>query len=758
MSNSHTHTPLSPHTDHGDHHSYLPDITRAPFFFGMDRKKVILLSCVATVVALISVLCIWAVYQYILRDLPNPDKLRNFQSTSLSSHIYDRNGVPLYEVFEDQNRTAVSYASLPKYVGQAAIAIEDKDFYKHSGISLLSGVMRAMRDMTFRRQGLQGGSTITQQLVKQALLTPERTIIRKVKEIILAFGVERKFNKDQILEMYLNQIPYGGSAYGIEEASNMYFGKSAKDLTISEAAFLAGLPQAPSKYSPYANPELAKSRRNDVLLKMLEQKYITQKQYDESKKSDLVVKPPHVSIKAPHFVFYVKNILDEEFGDELVGKGGLNIYTTLDLGIQEEAEKIVKEELEKVKSLNVGNAASLVTRPVTGEILAMVGSADYFASPSGSFNVVTAVNRQPGSSIKPINYAIALDQKIITPASVLVDTATCFSTTTRSYCPRNYEGGFNGPTQIRFALGNSNNIIAVKVMALNTVDTFIASSSAFLIDTFQKDPSRYGLSLTLGGGELPMYELAQAYSTFPNRGKPRKVQSILKITDPRGKVLYKFEDPNYVKDVKIPLSMPNYLAMTGKRAVSEETAYLISHILLDDNARSRAFGPHSLLNIKDHPGVSVKTGTTDEKRDNWTIGYSPNFLVAVWVGNNDNTPMNPWLASGVTGAAPIWNRIMTAVLKDQPDLWPTKPETVVGRQVCSDGRMKDGDGGDCPDSRFEFFTAGTENVRTATTTREQIWVNRDTDKQAKEGEDGAELREKNVMKDKFSTYCLDCAH
>jgi membrane carboxypeptidase/penicillin-binding protein PbpC len=198
--------------------------------------------------------------------------------------------------------------------------------------------------------------------------------------------------------------------------------------------------------------------------------------------------------------------------------------------------------------------------------------------------------------------------------------------------------------------------------------------------------------------------------------------------------------------------------MTGKRAVSEETAYLISHILLDDNARSRAFGPHSLLNIKNHSGVSVKTGTTDEKRDNWTIGYSPNFLVAVWVGNNDNTPMNPWLASGVTGAAPIWNRIMTAVLKDQPDLWPTKPETVVGRQVCSDGRMKDGDGGDCPDSRFEFLTSGTENVRTSTTTREQIWVNRDTDKQAKEGEGGAELREKNVMKDKFSTYCLDCAH
>ena len=762
MSNSHNHTPLTHdvHTGdhHNNHHTHRPHSKAEPILFGIRRSRVILLSVVSTLFALLCVLGIWSIYRYILKDLPSPDKLSNFQSTQLSSHIYDRNGVLLYEIFDDQNRTAIKLATLPKFVGQSAISIEDKDFYKHSGVSLFSGIIRAIRDMTVRRQGLQGGSTITQQLVKQALLTPERTVIRKIKEVILAFAVEKQFKKDQILEMYLNQIPYGGSAYGIEEASNMYFGKGAKSLTIAESAFLAGLPQAPSKYSPYANPELAKSRRNEVLKKMLEQKYITQKQYDQSIKSELIVKPPHVSIKAPHFVFYVKKILDEEFGDELVGKGGLSIYTTLDLGIQEEAEKIVKEELEEVKNLNVGNAASLITRPVTGEVLAMVGSADYFASPSGSFNVVTAENRQPGSSIKPINYAIALDQKLITPASVLVDAATCFSNTVRSYCPRNYEGNFNGPTQIRFALGNSNNIIAVKVMALNTVDTFIASSSAFLIDTFKKDPSRYGLSLTLGGGELPMYELAQAYSAFPNRGKPRKIQSILKITDPRGKVLYKFEDPNYVKDVKKALPMPNYLAMSGKRAISEDTAYLISHILLDDNARSRAFGANSLLNIKDHPAVSVKTGTTDEKRDNWTVGYTPNFLVAVWVGNNDNTPMNPWLASGVTGAAPIWNRIMTTILKDQPDLWPVKPETVVGRQVCSDGRLKGGDGGDCADARFEYMIAGTENVRTATTGKEQVWVQKDTDKQAKEGEENTEQREKTVIKDKFSNYCLDCAH
>lgn len=763
MSNDHTHAHHVSHTPLPEHHKTHTEGSHTDLAHHMKKRKNKILK--RLILLLIAILLLasgfgaatYGVYTYILKDLPSPDKLSNFQSTELSSHIYDRNGVSLYEVYADENRTAVKLKNLPKYVGQASVAIEDKDFYKHSGVSLISGVLRAARDTYIRKQGLQGGSTITQQLVKQALLTSERTITRKIKEIILAYAVERKFKKDEILEMYINQIPYGGAAYGIEEASNMYFATPSAKLSLSQAALLAGLPQAPSRYSPYLNPESAKARRNDVLKKMFEQKYIDQKQYDKATKEELVVVPPKIDIKAPHFVFYVKNILEEEFGDELVSKGGLSIYTTLDFDIQKEAEKIVQEELEEIKNLNVSNAAALITRPVTGEILAMVGSADYFASPSGSFNVVTAENRQPGSSIKPINYAMALERKLITPASVLLDMATCFPAVGRPYCPKNYEGNFRGPTQIRFALGNSNNIIAVKVLALNTVDEFIASSSAFLIDSFKKDPSRYGLSLTLGGGEMPMYELAQAYSSFANRGKPRKVQSILKIVDPRGKVLYQFEDPNYEKDVKKPLQMPNYLAMGGKRAISEETAYLISHILLDNNARTQAFGPSSQLVVKGHNAVSVKTGTTDEKRDNWTIGYTPNFLTAVWVGNNDNTPMNQYLASGVTGAAPIWNRLMTLVLKDQPDLWPVKPEKVVGRQVCSDGRLQGGDGGECGDARYEYFIEGTENVRTATVERAQVPVNKDNDIQIKETDPNMEMREKTVLKDKFSTYCLDCA-
>ncbi|MEI6326560.1 MAG: transglycosylase domain-containing protein [Candidatus Roizmanbacteria bacterium] len=695
-------------------------------------------------------------YNEILKDLPNTDKLRNFQSTPLSSHIYDRNGELLYEVFSDQNRTPVKIKDLPKYVGQASVAIEDKDFYTHSGVSLFSGVLRAVKENVLNRSGLQGGSTLTQQLVKLALLTPERTWKRKVKEIVLAMSVEKKYNKDEILEMYLNQIPYGGSAYGVEEAANAYFNKKAKDLTIAEAALLAGLPQLPSKYNPFVNPDAAVARRNEVLQKMFEQKYITQAQYKEGLATTLVTNPPFVNIKAPHFVFYVKALLEQEFGSEVVGTAGLNIYTSIDMPTQNEAQKILQEELDKVRYLSVGNAAALVTRPVTGEILAMVGSYDYFASPSGSFNVTTAL-RQPGSSIKPVNYSIALDRGLITPASVLLDVPTCFKSPGKPYCPQNYDVAFRGPMKVRYALANSNNIIAVKVLALNTVDSFIASSSGFLIDSFQEDPSRYGLSLTLGGGEMRMTELVQAYSTFPNRGKPRKLQSILKITDANGKILYKYQDPNFVQDIHAPIEMPNYLAMGGKRVISEEASFLISHILYDNNARKDAFGPSSQLNIKGNVPVSVKTGTTDSKKDNWTVGYTPNFMVAVWVGNNDNTPMNQALASGVTGAAPIWNGIMSKVLEGQPILYPVKPEGVVGRRVCKDGRLEGADGGACGDTEYEYFKVGTENVRTARVTQGKVWVNKDTDKQAKQGDENTEERDKTVMKDMFSDGCLDCA-
>jgi len=699
------------------------------------------------------------VYFYIFYQLPTPAILKDYKTVPLSTHIYDRNGKLLYAIYKNQNRTPVKLKDLPKYVAQATIAVEDKDFYKHGGISLISGILRAIKETIFRQQ-LQGGSTLTQQLIKGALLTPERTVRRKIREIILAVWAEKLFSKDEILEMYLNQVPYGGSAYGIEEAANTYFDKHAKNLEATEAAFLVGLPQAPSLYSPYTNPNLSLERRNHVLKAMYEQKYVTENQYENYKKQKLEVVPLKTKIKAPHFVFYVKSELEKYYSTREIEEGGLSVTTSLDLDIQTDAEKVLTEELDKITYLNVTNGAILVTRPPTGEILSMVGSADYFATPSGAFNVTTAL-RQPGSSIKPINYAIGIDRHLVTPATVFIDNPTCFFAAGQPapYCPVNYDGIFHGLVQLRFALGNSYNIPAVKMLAMNGVRELVASSSAFTITSF-KDPKNYGLSLTLGGGEVKMTEMAQAFSTFANRGKPKKLVSILKITNKLGKTLFEFKDPNYVKDVEKPLQQPNYFAISGKNIISQETSYLISHILLDNNARSAAFGSSSYLVIPSH-AVSVKTGTTDIKKDNWTIGYTPNFLTVVWVGNNDSSPMNPYLTSGITGAAPIWNKVMTYVLKNQPDLWPVKPENVVGIRVCNDTGApmnKNPDGSESCPNRFEYIIKGTENVSPLTIKRDVIPIIKGTDKQANQTDQNVDMKEKTIIRDGFSVYCVDCEH
>ncbi|MFA6017519.1 MAG: transglycosylase domain-containing protein [Patescibacteria group bacterium] len=697
------------------------------------------------------------IYFFIFYKLPSPQSLKDFKATQLSTHILDRNGKLLYQLYANQKRTPIKITDLPKYVYQASISIEDKQFYQHNGISIFGGMLRAIKDTLFRQQ-LQGGSTITQQLVKSALLTSERTVQRKIKEIVLALWTEKIFSKNQILELYLNQIPYGGAVYGVEEASQRFFGKQAKKLTIDEAAFLAGLPQAPSQYSPYNNPDLALKRRNEVLKAMFEQKYINKNSYEKAIKTKIIVKPFEEKIKAPHFVFYVKNLLDQKYTTQEIEQGGLKVTTTLDLDIQEEAEKILKEELEKVKELDVSNGAVLITRPPTGEILAMLGSVDYFATASGTFNVTTS-DRQPGSSIKPINYAIGIERKLVTAATVFIDSPTCFvgGGQPKGYCPVNYDGKFHGPQALRFSLGNSYNIPAVKMLALNGVTDFVASASAFGINSF-KDPKNYGLSLTLGGGEVKMTEMATAFSSFPNRGVVKELNPILKIEDKFGKVLYEFKSPNFVPDIKKPLNYPSFFSITGKRPISEETAFIISHILLDDNARSQAFGPGSFLVV---PGraVSVKTGTTDDKRDNWTIGYTPNFMTTVWVGNNDNSPMNPYLASGVTGAAPIWNRTMRYLLKNQPDLWPIRPDTVVGRQVCWDSgdlMVKKDDGTESCSPRFEYFIKGTE-PKEPHIFKMTIAVTKD-DKLPPPNWPDVETKEKTIIRDMFNMYCVDCSH
>jgi len=693
------------------------------------------------------------------KSLPSPKSIGKV-NFSLSTHVYDRKGRLLYEFYREQNRTPVKLSELPPYVYQATIATEDKDFFRHNGISPIGGIIRALKEDFFSKQ-LQGGSTITQQLVKSALLTPERTIQRKIKEIILALWTERLFTKQQILEMYLNQVPYGGSAYGIEEAAETYFNKHARDLSLEEAAFLAGLPQAPSVYSPFVNPVLATERRNDVLKKMLEQKYINENTYEQVVNNPLNVSSPKTSIKAPHFVFYLKDFLVQQFGIHTVEEGGLRVTTTLDLDIQEKAEQVLKEELTKIKNLNVSNGAILVTRPPTGEILAMVGSVDYFATPSGAFNVTTAL-RQPGSAIKPLNYAVGIERHLVTPATIFLDVQTCFPSFPTKYCPVDYDGKFHGPQPLRYALGNSFNIPAVKMLAINGVREFIASASAFTITTFT-DPSRYGLSLTLGGGEVRMTEMAQAFSAFANRGIPKTLNSVLKVEDKEGKILYQLKDPNLVQDVKKPLKNPSFLSIIGKPAISQETAFIMSHILLDSNARAIEFGPSAFLSIPNR-SVSVKTGTTDDKKDNWTIGFTPNFLTVVWVGNNDNTPMNPYLTSGITGAAPIWNRVMSSVLKTQPDLFPIRSANVIGRQVCwNTGQVVDAAKPDqtnsCP-TRFEYLIKGTENVKTLQTEKKTVFVTKDSDKMITDlnGVDPSKVepKEKTVITDGFSTYCTDC--
>lgn len=690
-------------------------------------------------------------YLLIFKDLPSPSKLGNYD-IPISTKIYDRNGELLFDIFADQNRTPVALSDIPESVQQATIAIEDKDFYRHGGISPIGGMLRALYATVSGKQ-LQGGSTITQQLVKSALLTPERTVTRKIKEIILAFWVEILYPKDKILELYLNQVPYGGTAWGIETASEKYFGKSVKELSLAEATLLAGLPQAPTLYSPFgAHPELSKERQREVLRRMVEDGYITKETADSANAQELVYKN-EPNIKAPHFVMYVKQELVDKFGQALVERGGLKVTTTLDLNLQDYAQATVAAEVAKLERLRVTNGASLVTKPATGEILAMVGSIDYFATPSGSFNVTTAI-RQPGSSIKPINYAIGLENRVVTPATMLLDIPTCFANINQpNYCPRNYDGQFHGPVQVRFALGNSYNIPAVKMLYLNTVRDMVASASAFGLETII-DPTRYGLSLTLGGGEVRMTDMAEAFSVFANSGVRKDLVSILKVVDKNGKVLFEHKDPNLDRDI------PSQLLLEGTRVVSNETAFLISHILLDNNARSAAFGSSSSLVIPGH-AVSVKTGTTDDLRDNWTVGFTPQYLAVTWVGNNDNTSMNQSLVSGVTGAAPIWNKIMRRVLEGTSDIWPKQPDGIVGAQICAMTGLlppnPDGDDKGCA-TRFEYFIRGTVPSKTESL-RIAVIIDKATgDLAAPDQVDNVEPQEKQVVSDGISTWCLDCPH
>jgi 1A family penicillin-binding protein len=674
-----------------------------------------------------------------LKDLPSPANLNKPSAYPISTKILDRNGKLLYEIYADQNRTPVKLDDLPQYLKEATISIEDKNFYRHHGFDT-GGLLRAAYK-TLTGQRLEGGSTITQQLVKVALLTPERTLTRKVKEAILTVATEILYSKNQILEMYLNHIPYGGTAYGIEAASHRFFNKAAKDLSLAEATLLVGLPQAPSRYSPLGNPDSANARQSLVLDRMVEDKYISQETATTAKNAELHFADDGTDISAPHFVMYVREMLEEKYGINKVEQGGLRVTTTLDLDLQNAAQATLSAELASLKRLKISNGAGLVTNPATGEVLAMIGSKDYFSTDiDGKVNVTTRL-RQPGSSIKPLNYALGLETKVITPSTMLLDTPICFSVTGQAdYCPKNYDNTFRGLSQIRFALGNSLNIPAVKVLSLNSLGNFISFSRRMGITSWT-DPTQYGLSLTLGGGEVMMTDMATAFGVFANGGIKVPLRPILKVEDSSGKVLEEYN--------------PEDGKRSGERVLSEQTSFLISHILSDNNARAGAFGTSSVLNV---PGktVSVKTGTTNNLRDNWTIGYTPTLLVATWVGNNDNSPMS-YVASGVTGASPIWQKIMRYALRDVKTAGIEKPEGIEGASVCSDSGTLPSAETPC-ETRYEYFIEGTVPTN-STITKRELFVNRTTHHPPNnESEYGdVEPRMQTVASDPFvKDYCIDC--
>jgi 1A family penicillin-binding protein len=693
---------------------------------------------------------------YLLKDLPSPQNLASGENFAVSTQIFDRNGELLYEIFGDENRIPITLEELPEHVLQATISIEDQRFYSHHGFDLV-GIFRAIRN-NLRGQSVEGGSTITQQLVKNALLTPERSLDRKVKEAVLAVLTELMYSKKEILEMYLNYISYGGTAVGIESAAQRYFGISARELTVAQAALLAGLPQAPSRYSPFgSNPQAAKNRQADVINAMVRDGYLTKAQAEEAKAEALYFALSTTDIKAPHFVFYVRDLLYEQFGVERVEKGGLRVTTTLDLKLQNAAQASVSAEIATLNRHNVSNGAALVTKPNTGEILAMVGSKNYFDSENDGQVNVTIAQRQPGSSIKPLVYATAFQDDTLNPGTVLLDIPTCFEIANQTdYCPRNYDGGFRGPVTVRESLGNSYNIPAVKSILTIGVDRFIQQANAMGITTW-KDPSRYGPSLALGAGEVKMIDLAQAFGVLANQGVKVPLSPILKIEDYRGNELFNLNIEKRLADLAELSEFEGTTAGELTRVMDRAPAYLVSHIMQDNKARSAAFGPRSKLVIPNQI-VSAKTGTTNDLKDNWTVGFTPEFLTITWVGNNDNTPMNRFIVSGVTGAAPIFNDIMSYILQDREPVWQEKPADVSSAGVCATG-FPPQPGDNCQVRYTELFWELSKPSKAGTVVRE-VWVNRDTGlpHRAGESEDNLELRTHTFFEDPTTEpFCLDCA-
>lgn len=631
-------------------------------YFNKKYLKNWLLGGLGLGMVFVGILIVW------ISTLKLPDfKSFNERKVQSSTKIYDRTGkILLYDVHQDIKRTVIPYEDIGTNIKNAVVAIEDSEFYQHKGIRI-SSIIRGTIWAKLTGKKIQGGSTITQQLIKNTLLTQDRTITRKIKEWILAMKVEKSMGKEDILTLYLNEAPYGGNIYGIEEATKAFFGKKPKDLTLAESAYLAAIPNAPTRYSPYGKykSEL-ETRKNLVLKRMLDLKFINQEEYNDALQEKVAFLPSQpMHIAAPHFVFFIKDYLEKRYGIDALESGGLNVITTLDYDLQTKAENIaLTRAKENEKSWNGKNTAIVVIDPKTGQILSMVGSRDYFdKTVDGNFNVATA-SRQPGSSFKPIVYAEAF-KKGYTENTTLFDVKTEFNSSCDAsgsplpghknadcYMPDNYDNSFRGPMTLKDALAQSINVIAVKLLYLVGVPDSLKMAHDLGITTLN-DPDRYGLSLVIGGGETTLLDMTSAYSVFANSGTRHPYQPILSVTNSKGEELEKFEDRPY-------------------QVLDPNITRILADILSDNKARTPTFGANSSLVV---PGreVAVKTGTTNNNKDAWTIGYTPSVAVGVWVGNNDNTPMKK---GGAALAGPIWNDVISEALKKLPVESFEKPDPV----------------------------------------------------------------------------------
>lgn len=644
------------------------------------RRRSIYLFTVFTVLffgaALIFLLTAGATYAYFAKDISDPSYLINRNNTG--TVVYSKDEVVLYETFGAKYRKLLEPEQFPKNMKEAVIATEDKDFYRHRGVST-RGVARALYVNFQAKEIKEGGSSITQQLVKNALLSPKKSYVRKYQEMVLALEIERRYEKEDILKMYLNEIYYGEGAWGIQDASKVYFNKEAKELTLSEVSMLAGMPKSPSTYSPITNPEEAKKRQKFVLESMVNQGYITKKAAEEAQNEKLTLYGQKTEIKAPHFTMFVLDQLQETYGEDMLEKGGLRVYTTLDMQKQEMAEEALSKNMAKLKNQNASNGSLVSMDPKTGEVLAMVGSNDWSDKKWGNVNV-SLTDQQPGSSFKPFTYAMAL-KKGWTTTTKIKDAPITFPGNP-PYTPKNYDGKFHGDVTLRKALANSLNIPAVKTLQYAGMDETIDFANEAGVATLDKK-ERYGLSLVLGGGDVTLLNMTDAYGTFANQGIHKEVKAISKVYDKRGDDITERKSEG------------------GKRVIDAAYAFIITDILSDNGARTETFGPNSPLKLT-RP-AAAKTGTTNNYTDGWTMGYTPNLVTGVWIGNNDNAPMKE--LPGALGAGYVWHDYMEEALADMPKEEFQKPDNVVEKWIFGNGRLASAS---VKGATREYYVIGTE--------------------------------------------------